>query len=137
VATWQFTLAGKVVRLDDLGIDEVEGALNGTGVNWYDFERRPYDSGKALVAFVKYLADDLGVEAPMPLTPPKLNDLYEARRGRRARGLHRWDAGPKSGRPDDGMIVWFARTLGWAPDVVRRQRLRDLRLIMNSYEPTF
>lgn len=77
MATWQFTIAGKVVRLDDLGIDEVEGALNGTGVNWYDFERRPYDSAKALVAFVKYLADDLGVEAPMPLTPPKLNDLMK------------------------------------------------------------
>lgn len=33
------------------------------------------------------------------------------------------------------MIVWFARTLGWAPDVVKRQTPRDLRLIMNSYDP--
>lgn len=77
MAAWQFELAGKTVRLDDVGIDEVEEALTGTGVNWFDFERRPFDSAKALVAFVKYLAADLGVEAPLPLTPAKLNGLVK------------------------------------------------------------
>jgi hypothetical protein len=77
VAAWQFELAGKTVRLDDVGIDEVESALEGTGVNWYDFERKPFESAKALVAFVKYLATDLGVDPPLPLTPAKLNGLVK------------------------------------------------------------
>lgn len=34
------------------------------------------------------------------------------------------------------MIVWFARTFGWSPDVVRRQSWRDLRLLMDSFEAT-
>jgi hypothetical protein len=101
VAAWQFELAGKTVRLDDVGIDEVESALEGTGVNWYDFERKPFESAKALVAFVKYLATDLGVDPPLPLTPAKLNGLVKTGRRRPAGHVHGWDAGPKSGRPDD------------------------------------
>lgn len=77
MATWQFTIAGKVVRMDDLGIDEVEGALEGTGINWYDFERRPYDSAKALVKFVTWLAADMGVDPPLPLTAKALDGVIK------------------------------------------------------------
>lgn len=77
MAAWEFTIAGKAVRLDDIGIDEVEDALAGTGVNWYDFERKPFEHAKALVAFVKHLAEELGVEPPLPLTPPRLNEIVK------------------------------------------------------------
>jgi hypothetical protein len=29
--------------------------------------------------------------------------------------------------------VWFARRLGWPPDVVKRQTVRELEVIMDSY----
>lgn len=33
------------------------------------------------------------------------------------------------------MIVWAVKQFGWPPDVVKRQSMRDLRLLMDSFNP--
>lgn len=41
---------------------------------------------------------------------------------------------PKRGRSGDALVVWAARQHNWPPDVTRRQTLRDLALVQQSYE---
>jgi hypothetical protein len=74
VAAWQFELGGKCWRFSDFGMDELDDALVGTGVKWHEFERRPYDSGKALVAFARYLAKSIGYELPARLPSTWLDE---------------------------------------------------------------
>jgi hypothetical protein len=73
---WEFQIAGKAVRIGDIEIDEIDTAIAGTGVDWAAFYGNPFKSGKALKAFLKYMASQMDVDLP-PLTADNVAEMVK------------------------------------------------------------